>query len=236
MGAPGFLLLGAGLVCLQGFATVLGTTLQRLARLDHDEASKNDDGIVEPLWRSRKFVGGLALYILAQPLSILSLSMLPVSVYGPLLCASIIVVSGIVSSAIGESARGQDYVGLGLGVLGACGLIFFSPKTSDPKADIGLGLDLLTFWRHPGICWFVPLIVAVLIAAMPISLLRTVASPITHPLCCALLGGTGDCMMKVITSISFWWVYHHYDTAFTTLFQLFHTRARIARHIPSKEL
>jgi len=199
--APGLFLLGAGLVILQGFLTVCGTTLQRLARLDHDEATKmqNDDVAVEPVWRSRKFAAGLALYILAQPLSILSLSLLPVSVHGPLLCAAIIVASGIVSRAIGERARWQDYVGLGLGVLGACGLLLFGPTHSDPKENIALGLNILTFWLHPGINWFIPTIIATLIAGLPLALLRTRLAPISHPLCCALLGGTGDCMMKVIT-------------------------------------
>ena len=201
MGAPGLFVLGAGLVCLQGLTTICGTTLQRLARLDHDEAVKNEPAPGPlPVWRRQKFVAGLLLYILAQPLSVLSLSLLPVSVHGPLLCASIIVSSAAVSRFVGERVRTQDYVALGLGVLGACGLLVFGPKQSGhSEADLQLGLDLLTFWRHNGIAWYIPTIAAVLLAALPLALLRTRALPVAHPLCCALLGGTGDCLMKVIT-------------------------------------
>ncbi len=176
----------------------LGSVLQkrgihtRLAGLDYRSVLREPRAFASAMGRNRVWLFGTALFLLGTPLSIQAMALGDVGVVKPLMRVQLLVIVALGVAFLGEKLRRAEWWGMALLLAGALGLAGrgAGPAAAPPEISACATLLGVTLAACGG--------VLVLHQRRP----RWMRQEIALGICCGLLMGAGDVLLKAATSVA----------------------------------
>lgn len=187
--------IGACLVGLKGPVSAAGQGFQRKSTLENNALPPK---LRKNRFQRSKWVLGLVLFLLAQPLSAIGLIFAPLSLCAPISSSSIIL-SSIFSAkyCLGERYSRLDTLAVSMCLCGVLGIVVFGPRVTNIKGELNDALRVLDFWNHENLNILIPIMLSIIVfSASVVRFIGGCSAAIAYPILTSVVSCLSESFAK----------------------------------------